>query len=112
MDKHFKIVFLFQEESFCDFISEFSKRQDRMLEFLNDLEEGAIQLDRMNKGAKISSVCLSVSEWNTILTVPLFRDLKWLQPQPVHHRLIFLHQQLPIHQTPRTEQQTKEADLL
>ncbi|XP_060945797.1 LOW QUALITY PROTEIN: apolipoprotein L5-like [Limanda limanda] len=27
-----------------------------MLEFLNDLEEGAVQLDRMNKGAKISSV--------------------------------------------------------
>ena len=50
------MVFLFQEESFCDFISDFSKRQPRMLEFLNDLEEGAIQLDRMNKGAKISSV--------------------------------------------------------
>ncbi|XP_034448655.1 apolipoprotein L5-like [Hippoglossus hippoglossus] len=50
------MVFLFQEESFCDFISDFSKRQDRMLEFLNDLEEGAIQLDRMNMGAKISSV--------------------------------------------------------
>ncbi|XP_062264808.1 apolipoprotein L2-like isoform X2 [Platichthys flesus] len=56
MDKHFRLVFLFQEESFCDFISDFSKRQERMLEFLNDLEEGAIQLDRMNKGAKISSV--------------------------------------------------------
>ncbi|XP_047199718.1 uncharacterized protein LOC118123370 isoform X1 [Hippoglossus stenolepis] len=56
MNKHFRMVFLFQEESFCDFISDFSKRQDRMLEFLNDLEEGAIQLDRMNMGAKISSV--------------------------------------------------------
>ncbi|XP_035036172.2 LOW QUALITY PROTEIN: uncharacterized protein LOC118123131 [Hippoglossus stenolepis] len=55
-NKHFRTVFLFQEESFCDFISDFSKRQDRMLEFLNDLEEGAIQLDRMNMGAKISSV--------------------------------------------------------
>ena len=55
---------------------------------------------------------LSVSEWTTISTVPLFRDLKWLQPQPVHLRPIFLHQQLPIHQTPRTEQQTTEADLL
>ncbi|XP_034448428.1 uncharacterized protein apol isoform X3 [Hippoglossus hippoglossus] len=56
MNKHFRMVFLFQEESFCDFISDFSKRQDRMLEFLNDLEEGAIQLDRMNMGAKVSSV--------------------------------------------------------
>ncbi|XP_053299920.1 uncharacterized protein LOC128458895 [Pleuronectes platessa] len=56
MNKHFRMVFLFQEKSFCDFISEFSKRQDRMLKFLNDLEERAIQLDRMNKGAKISSV--------------------------------------------------------
>ncbi|XP_053299916.1 uncharacterized protein LOC128458892 [Pleuronectes platessa] len=56
MNKHFRMVFLFQEESFCDFISVFSKRQERMLEFLNDLEERAIQLDRMNKGAKISGV--------------------------------------------------------
>uniref|UniRef100_A0A3B4XZA6 Apolipoprotein L n=1 Tax=Seriola lalandi dorsalis TaxID=1841481 RepID=A0A3B4XZA6_SERLL len=28
----------------------------RMLQFLNELEESAVQLDRMNKGAKISSV--------------------------------------------------------
>ncbi|CAB1452232.1 unnamed protein product [Pleuronectes platessa] len=56
INKHFRMVFLFQEESFCDFIDDFSKRQPKMLEFLNDLEEGAIQLDRMNKGAKISSV--------------------------------------------------------
>uniref|UniRef100_A0A4W6E3C4 Apolipoprotein L n=1 Tax=Lates calcarifer TaxID=8187 RepID=A0A4W6E3C4_LATCA len=50
------MVFLFQEESCCGFIREFSKRQPRMLEFLKDLEESAIQLDRMSKGAKISSV--------------------------------------------------------
>ncbi|XP_060945806.1 apolipoprotein L2-like [Limanda limanda] len=56
MNKDFRVVFLFQEESFCDFIRVFSKRQDRMLEFLNDLEEGATQLDRMSKGAKISGV--------------------------------------------------------
>ncbi|XP_060946101.1 uncharacterized protein LOC133023156 [Limanda limanda] len=56
MNKHFRMVFLFQEESFCYFISDFSKRQDRMLEFLNDLEKSATQLDRMNMGARISSV--------------------------------------------------------
>ncbi|CAB1439503.1 unnamed protein product [Pleuronectes platessa] len=50
-------------------------------------------------------MCLSVSEWTRISTVPLFRDLKWLQPQPVPLHPIFLHQQLPINQTPQTEQQ-------
>uniref|UniRef100_A0A3Q2WPI8 Apolipoprotein L n=1 Tax=Haplochromis burtoni TaxID=8153 RepID=A0A3Q2WPI8_HAPBU len=36
--------------------SEFDKRQPTMLQFLKELEETAVQLDRMNKGAKISSV--------------------------------------------------------
>lgn len=56
MDQHFRMVFLFEEESCRHFISEFDERQPRMLQFLNDLEESAVQLDRMNKGAKISSV--------------------------------------------------------
>ncbi|XP_042249719.1 uncharacterized protein LOC121884788 [Thunnus maccoyii] len=56
MDQHFRMVFLFEEESCGHFISEFDERQPRMLQFLNDLEEIAVQLDRMNKGAKISSV--------------------------------------------------------
>ncbi|XP_044037297.1 uncharacterized protein LOC122868917 [Siniperca chuatsi] len=56
MNQHFRTVFLFPEESCSGFISEFSERQPRMLEFLKDLEESAVQLDRMNKGAKISSV--------------------------------------------------------
>lgn len=56
MDQHFRMVFLFEEESCRHFISEFDERQPRMLQFLNDLEEIAVQLDRMNKGAKISSV--------------------------------------------------------
>ncbi|XP_044037294.1 uncharacterized protein LOC122868916 isoform X1 [Siniperca chuatsi] len=55
-NQHFRTVFLFQEESCSGFIREFSERQPRMLEFLKDLEESAVQLDRMNKGAKISSV--------------------------------------------------------
>ncbi|XP_067426728.1 uncharacterized protein [Thunnus thynnus] len=56
MDQHFRMVFLFKEESCRHFISEFDERQPRMLQFLNDLEESALKLDRMNKGAKISSV--------------------------------------------------------
>lgn len=56
MDLDFRMVFMFEEESCCHFINEFSKRRPTMLQFLNDLEESAVQLDRMNKGAKISSV--------------------------------------------------------
>ncbi|XP_045892936.1 apolipoprotein L2-like [Micropterus dolomieu] len=56
MNQDFRMVFLFQEESCSGFISEFRKRQPGMLQFLNELEENAVQLDRMNKGAKISSV--------------------------------------------------------
>ncbi|XP_051243753.1 uncharacterized protein LOC127356217 isoform X3 [Dicentrarchus labrax] len=56
MNQNFRMVFLFQEESCSGFIDEFTERKPRMLEFLKDLEESAVQLDRMNKGAKISSV--------------------------------------------------------
>lgn len=56
MDEAFRMVFLFQEESCCSFIDTFSERQPRMLQFLDELEDSAVQLDRMNKGAKISSV--------------------------------------------------------
>ncbi|KAM6904812.1 uncharacterized protein FYW49_014897 [Xenentodon cancila] len=56
MDTHFRMVILFQEESCHGFIEEFSERQPRMLQFLQELEGNAVQLDRMNKGAKISSV--------------------------------------------------------
>ncbi|XP_074511973.1 uncharacterized protein LOC141780582 [Sebastes fasciatus] len=56
MNQSFRTVFLFQEEPCSGFISKFSERKPRMLKFLEDLEENAVQLDRMNKGAKISSV--------------------------------------------------------
>ncbi|XP_049416503.1 uncharacterized protein apol isoform X1 [Epinephelus fuscoguttatus] len=56
MDQNFRMVFLFQDEPCSGFIDEFSERQPRMLQFLKDLEESAVQLDRMNTGAKISSV--------------------------------------------------------
>ncbi|XP_036944202.1 uncharacterized protein LOC119013610 [Acanthopagrus latus] len=56
MDQNFRLVFLFQDVSCSGFISKFNEQQPRMLQFLADLEEGAVQLDKMNKGAKISSV--------------------------------------------------------
>uniref|UniRef100_A0A667YZL1 Apolipoprotein L n=1 Tax=Myripristis murdjan TaxID=586833 RepID=A0A667YZL1_9TELE len=56
MDQHFRLVFLFQKVSCSKFISEFRERKPRMLKFLSDLEETAVQLDRMKMGAKISSV--------------------------------------------------------
>ncbi|XP_030262549.1 uncharacterized protein LOC115574970 [Sparus aurata] len=56
MDQNFRLVFLFQDVSCSGFIDEFKERQPRMLQFLTDLEEGAVKLDSMNKGARISGV--------------------------------------------------------
>ncbi|XP_029944114.1 apolipoprotein L2-like [Salarias fasciatus] len=55
-DPHFRMGFLFKQESAEHFVTEFTLQQPRMLTFLNDLEETAVQLDRMNKGARISTV--------------------------------------------------------
>ncbi|KAM3597682.1 uncharacterized protein V6R79_007998 [Siganus canaliculatus] len=56
MDERFRTVFLFHEVSCSYFINEFESRQPRMLQSLEDLEESCVQLDKMNKGEKISSV--------------------------------------------------------
>ncbi|KAM3598180.1 uncharacterized protein V6R79_014626 [Siganus canaliculatus] len=56
MDKRFRTVFLFHEVSCSYFINEFESCQPRMLQSLKELEESCVQLDKMNKGAKISSV--------------------------------------------------------
>uniref|UniRef100_A0A8C5HUR9 Uncharacterized LOC114467803 n=1 Tax=Gouania willdenowi TaxID=441366 RepID=A0A8C5HUR9_GOUWI len=56
MDQHFRMVFLFQQEPGQHFVKEFTERQPRMLEVLQQLEETAVQLSRMHTGAKISSV--------------------------------------------------------
>ena len=56
MDQNFRLVFLFQDVSCSGFIDEFKERQPRMLQFLTELEEGAVKLDKMNKGARISGV--------------------------------------------------------
>ncbi|XP_033827227.1 apolipoprotein L3-like [Periophthalmus magnuspinnatus] len=55
-DEAFRMVFLFQEEYCSSFMQRFSESEPRMLQFLKELEETAVQLDRMNKGARISSV--------------------------------------------------------
>lgn len=56
MDQNFRMVFLFGEDSDSGFIKKFSERGPGMLQFLDDLEGNAVQLDRMKTGAKISSV--------------------------------------------------------
>lgn len=55
MDHHTKLVFLFQENA-LNFIGLFSQHRSRMEQFLSDLEESAVQLDRMKFGANISTV--------------------------------------------------------
>ncbi|KAJ8386106.1 hypothetical protein AAFF_G00177000 [Aldrovandia affinis] len=55
MDPHFRMTFLFRGAA-LRFIGLFSQRSSRMRKFLEALEEGAIQLDRMKMGASISSV--------------------------------------------------------
>ncbi|XP_035760085.1 uncharacterized protein LOC118453456, partial [Neolamprologus brichardi] len=56
MDPNLRMVFLFREVCCSRFIEEFKKRKSEMLEFLNELQGCAVQLEKMNKGAKISSV--------------------------------------------------------
>ncbi|KAJ8386107.1 hypothetical protein AAFF_G00177010 [Aldrovandia affinis] len=55
MDPHFRMTFLFRGAA-LRFIGLFSQRSSRMREFLEALEEGAVQLDRMKMGVNISSV--------------------------------------------------------
>ncbi|XP_029945429.1 apolipoprotein L2-like [Salarias fasciatus] len=55
-DPHFRMAFLFQQKPGEHFITEFKNRQPGMLTFLKELEETAVQLDRMNMGARISAV--------------------------------------------------------
>uniref|UniRef100_A0A3Q2SZD9 Apolipoprotein L n=1 Tax=Fundulus heteroclitus TaxID=8078 RepID=A0A3Q2SZD9_FUNHE len=56
MDEHFRMEFLFQKVSSDDFIKIVDDQLPKMLQFLDELEECAVNLDSMNKGAKISSV--------------------------------------------------------
>ncbi|XP_005810373.1 uncharacterized protein LOC102218993 isoform X2 [Xiphophorus maculatus] len=56
MDQDFRMEFLFQKVSSAGFISTFNEQQPKLLTFLDEVEQCAVELDRMNKGAKISSV--------------------------------------------------------
>uniref|UniRef100_A0A3B5MKN4 Uncharacterized protein n=1 Tax=Xiphophorus couchianus TaxID=32473 RepID=A0A3B5MKN4_9TELE len=56
MDQDFRMEFLFQKVSSAGFISIFNEQQPKLLTFLDEVEQCAVELDRMNKGAKISSV--------------------------------------------------------
>ncbi|KAM9434119.1 uncharacterized protein Hap1MRO34_002767 [Clarias gariepinus] len=55
MDESFRMNFLFDKKA-QNFIELFSERHSRMVQFLSDLEEVAVQLDRMKKGSNISTV--------------------------------------------------------
>ncbi|XP_053346763.1 uncharacterized protein LOC128517041 [Clarias gariepinus] len=55
MDESFRMNFLFDKKA-QNFIELFSERHSRMVQFLSDLEEAAVQLDRMKKGSNISTV--------------------------------------------------------
>ncbi|XP_061080661.1 apolipoprotein L5-like [Conger conger] len=55
LDRHFRMTYLFRGSA-QRFIGLFSQRCSRMKQFLVDLEEEAVQLDRMKMGASISSV--------------------------------------------------------
>ncbi|KPP56146.1 hypothetical protein Z043_126295, partial [Scleropages formosus] len=55
MNQDFRLAFLFNSDA-LRFTRLFSERQDRMQQFLAQLEEGAVQLDRMKMGSNISSV--------------------------------------------------------
>ncbi|CAM4331782.1 unnamed protein product [Leuciscus chuanchicus] len=55
MDQHTKLTLIFQEYA-LHFIGLFSQRHSRMEKCLSDLEENAVQLDKMKKGASISAV--------------------------------------------------------
>ncbi|XP_066498753.1 apolipoprotein L2-like [Hoplias malabaricus] len=55
MDESFRLTFLFSWDA-LHFIGLFNQRHSRMLKFLSDLEEAAVQLDKMKKGSSISTV--------------------------------------------------------
>uniref|UniRef100_A0A8C5C184 Apolipoprotein L n=1 Tax=Gadus morhua TaxID=8049 RepID=A0A8C5C184_GADMO len=55
-DQDFRLVFLFQEKPVSGFVDQFSECRPRMLQFLDEMEGCAVQLDRMSMGSKISTV--------------------------------------------------------
>ncbi|XP_039523214.1 apolipoprotein L4-like [Pimephales promelas] len=56
MDQHTRLALIFQELKAQEFIGLFSQCRSRLEKHLSDLEESAVQLDRMKMGASISTV--------------------------------------------------------
>ncbi|XP_032442422.1 uncharacterized protein LOC116734979 isoform X2 [Xiphophorus hellerii] len=56
MDDDFRMMFLFQRISYSEFVKKYKDELPEMLQFLDQIEQCAVQLDSVNKGAKISSV--------------------------------------------------------
>ncbi|XP_066498900.1 apolipoprotein L6-like [Hoplias malabaricus] len=55
MDKGFRLMFLFNGRP-QDFIKTYRRCHSKMFQFLSDLEEPAVELDKMKKGSRISTV--------------------------------------------------------
>ncbi|XP_054616009.1 apolipoprotein L2 [Dunckerocampus dactyliophorus] len=55
-DANFRLVFMLQDAASRRFVMEFSQRRSRMLELLDELDQSASDLVRMNRAKKISSV--------------------------------------------------------
>ncbi|XP_032442584.1 apolipoprotein L4-like [Xiphophorus hellerii] len=56
MDDDFRMMFLFQRINYSNFVKKYKDELPEMLQFLDEIEQCAVQLDSVNKGAKISSV--------------------------------------------------------
>lgn len=59
LDQTFRTAAIFQGDESSTFTKEFDERRDRMLKFLDAVEESAVQLDRMHFGARVSSIASS-----------------------------------------------------
>ncbi|XP_027898853.1 uncharacterized protein LOC114160453 [Xiphophorus couchianus] len=70
MDNDFRMMFLFQRISYSEFVNKYNDELPEMLQFLYQIEQCAVTLDSVNKGAKISSVAgSSVGAVGKILSI-------------------------------------------
>ncbi|TWW70453.1 hypothetical protein D4764_18G0012590 [Takifugu flavidus] len=70
LNQNLRIAFMFQDDLSSTFLQEFDERRDRMLEFLDKLDESTGQMDKMHKGSKISSIAgSSVGAAGGVMTI-------------------------------------------
>ncbi|XP_029691790.1 uncharacterized protein isoform X2 [Takifugu rubripes] len=70
LNQNLRIAFMFQDDLSSTFLQEFDERRDRMLEFLDKLDESTGQMDNMHKGSKISSIAgSSVGAVGGVMTI-------------------------------------------